>query len=469
MTIARIARTVLERSDRRLRSLLSLRRAFLRVRSAYSGVSYGKLKLYHLIGLRLGQVLIIERGTGRVMDEWSDRPVSGNGYAAGRPQSLKPDMLAAVGDLERNPKAIFHGGLRALNVGESHVHLHATPAYILAAAYCGPAIRKLERHIDAALRKSLGSTPALMYFTGGGSAELQGVASELASAIEKLLLDANLPPYGKAAHPTFAYTAIAALTLAGITATGEAILQTYPSLHFTTEDFKAPAIPMAPPQNAVTPAPAQIGAADRGGAEPESGAMPHKPAKAMAAPAQGVAGAPVLAVDSGDLLAWEVNRSLLKLSLNDNFGTPAGPDTIVDSAVKSVLSQLPILDPGSGVELDALNRFDFSTQVDMSDLQAPASSSLRLPAISVTDQGVQVGLFSLSGGGSSIFSLEPMSSAGNVGGANAIAGAGTGVNSVAGGVNSAVGAVNSNITEGAVPAVTQTLNNVTGPLRGLAR
>jgi hypothetical protein len=447
--------TVLERSDRRLRSLLSLRRAFLRIRSAYSGVSYEKLKLYHLIGLRLGQLLIIERGTGRVIDEWSESPASGNGQPTAAPRSLKLDMLAAVGDLERNPKAIFQGGLRTLNVGEAHVHLHATPAYILAAAYGGPAIGELEGHIDAALRKSLGATPALNYFTGGKIEELKGVASQLAPAIEKLLLDANLPPHGKKPHPTFAYTAIAALTLAGVTATGEAIVR-IASPGFTSNDLKAPGIPGALSANAVTPV--QLGAAGGGATDSDSGAMPHEPANGRVAPGQDAASAPVLAAEPAELLTWQINSSLLKLSLQGDIETPA-QDTIVDSAVKSALSQLPNFD--SGVRLDSLNRFELSAQADLSGLQAPAARSLQVPPVSVSDHGVQVGLFSLSSDGSSVFSFDP-SSAGNLAGSNSIAGAGAGV-------NSAVGGVSSGATEGAAPAAAQTLNNVTAPLRGLAR
>ena len=154
-------RNIFERIDRRLRSLLSLRRAFLRIRSFYSGIPYEKLKLYHLIGVRLDQILIVERGTGRIIGEWCDSSKIWKGNSEASRQSVRANMLAAVGEFEKNPDAIFRGKVRALDHDGLRTHVHATSSYILGARYAGAAIRKLDGHIDAALRKSLGTAPAL--------------------------------------------------------------------------------------------------------------------------------------------------------------------------------------------------------------------------------------------------------------------------------------------------------------------
>lgn len=256
MTAAHTTRSILERTDLILRRLFSLRRACLRIRSFYSGISYSKLKLYYLIGVHLDQVLIVERGTGRILDRWSESSHFGTGNKKEIQQRAIAKMLVAICELDKNPKAVFHGGLPVLDLSGSYAYLHATPVYILAAKYSGPAIDKLKRYIDSALQSSVRAAPDLLYFFGTKSGGLRGTAGQVASALEKLLLDANMPPYGEVRRPVFAYAAIAALSLVGITATGEAIVQKYVSakvqganeLNRALTDFAPSAGAIVPPQ-----------------------------------------------------------------------------------------------------------------------------------------------------------------------------------------------------------------------------
>jgi hypothetical protein len=449
----------LEKSDRRLRSLFSLRRAFLRLRSLYSGIPYEKLKLYHLIGVRLDQILIVERGTGRLIGEWSDSSKIWKGNSAARRQSVKASMLAAIGEFEKNPEVIFRGKVRALDHDGLRTHLHATPSYILGARYAGPAIRKLDRHIDAALRKSLGTAPALLSFMGGTAAELQGFATQAASAIEKRLLEANLPPHGKVSRPVFAYAAAAALGLVFISATGDAIVQRYAaSRTIPAYDLKHSAkgemaIPATPESMAVA-----IRAADGDREVPGGRRVPAEGAEA--APGSGASAGTLPGAAPAELASWQINRALLQLSQADGSEVTAAPAAIVDDAVKSALAQLPNFDQGSGVKLDSLNRFDPSSQAAPSDLASAAgfaSSSLRATGISVSDRGVQVGLFSLSSDGNSTFSpgglgLTSEAPAGLTSGESA--GAANGVSTAA---------------SAATSAAAQTLNSATATVRGLAR
>src|SRR5258706_15328616 len=185
-------RAFLQRSDLGLRRLLSVRRAALRCRSLYSGTTYRALKLRHMIGVRLDQVLIVERGSHRILDEWSGGSKSRMEDEKAAPGKATAMMLAAIGAFARDSKAVFHGGISSLDLGRTHVQLYATPTYVLGARYGGPALGKLDQHIDAALRNALRATPELLHWIGGAPEDLKGTAGKIASTLEKLLLDANL-------------------------------------------------------------------------------------------------------------------------------------------------------------------------------------------------------------------------------------------------------------------------------------
>ena len=432
-----------------------MRRAFLRIQSLYSGIPYTKLKLTRLIGVHLGQVLIIERGTRRILDEWSDSSNAARGAERSGSQRAGANIPAAIGELERNPKAFFHGGIRTLDLGTSHVHLYATPAYILAAKYDGPAIGKLERHIDAALRVSLAKTPALLYFVGGKSAGLQGIANRVALTIEKILLDANLPPHGKARRPIFAYAAIAALCLAGITATGEAIYLRYPVWQDVKLDQVKPAgMDLAAATSAAAPPTVHFEAGEGGHAASAAGwGMAAVPASA--APAQ-----QLLAVQSSELLRWQMDRALMQFALAADVKPETAPVSLVDNAVKSGLAQLAKFGQGSGAELNSLNRLEVSSQPFTKDLPGtayPAAGSPQSTPISVTDQGVKLGLFSTGGDRNSIFS--PIE--------NGMALGGTAAGNLASEGTGAAGGAISNVAGATMPAVNQTLSSAGAAVHAL--
>ncbi|MGO9174187.1 MAG: hypothetical protein ACLP7P_19790 [Rhodomicrobium sp.] len=467
MNPARSAKGFLDIADRTLRSLFSLRRAFLRIQSLYSGIPYTKLKLTRLIGIHLGQVLIIERGTRRILDEWSDGSNAARGTEQTGSRRAGANILAAIAELERNPKAFFHGGIRTLDLGGSHVHLYATPAYILAAKYDGPAIGKLERHIDAALRVSLAKTPALLYFTGGKSAGLQGIANRVALTIEKILLHANLPPHGKARRPIFAYAAIAALCLAGIATTGEAIYLRYPIWQDVKLDQVEPAgMDLAAATSAAAPPPLHFEAGEAGHAAQIAGPMPAQsptraPGWGMAAvPASAAPAQQLLAVQSSELLRWQMDRALMQPALSTDVKTETAPVSLVDNAVKSGLAQLAKFGQGSGAELNSLNRLEVSAQPFTKDLPGtayPAAGSPQSTPVSVTDQGVKLGLFSTSGDGNSIFS--PINNGMALGGTPA-------GNLASEGMGAAGGAI-PNVAGATMPTLNQPLGSAGAAVRAL--
>jgi len=405
-----------------------------------------------LIGVHLDQVLIVERGTGRILDRWSESSHFRTGNKKEIQQRAIAKMLVAICEFDKNPKAVFHGGLPVLDLGGSYAYLHATPVYILAAKYSGPAIDKLKRYIDSILQNSVRSAPNLLYFFGSKSGGLRGTAGQVASALEKLLLDANMPPYGEVRRPVFAYAAIAALSLVGITATGEAIVQKYVSAKVQgANELNRALTDFAPSAGAIVPPQMRIIAGDAGHAA-QGGATALQPA----AIAPGSAATATLGgLTPAQLLTWQLDRSLMRLP------AAAGgvPGSMVDGVVEAALAKLSNFDWETSAKLYPLNRFDLSTQALSGDLAGAADLASRFSQdvpISLTDQGVKVGLFSTSSDESSIFApggTQPPASIV----ASASAGAG------------ADGAVSANAAGAAIPAAAQTISNAASAVRGLAR
>ncbi len=435
----------LERWDRRLRSVFSLRRGFLRIRSLYSRVPYGKLKLYHLIGLSLEDVLIVERNTGRILDEWHGGLKRPEGTARTQPRDSIASLLAAIGALEANPKALFHSGVRPIDLDGGRAHLHMTPAYILATRYGGPAVRKLERHAGAALQKSLKSAPSLLFFTGGDAGVLQGSAQQVAAAIEQLLLQANLPPHGRKPRPVFAYTAAAILSLCGIAGTGEAIVHTYDAGSFFAEEFgfgrNVPSRPIplrAAPVDEAAVIRGQAEAANRGPASVDSGALPyysdkkHATASSTAssqsnekqatassaagaqssekqATASSAAGAQSQAAQQDQSPSWKPNPSLPQLSTAESGRQPDAVASVVDNATKAALAQLRNFDEKVPINAGSMRPAYFAPQNgggEFTSAMPALPGAWRTNAISLSSQEVRVGLFSTGNSGSTLFSAS---------------------------------------------------------------
>jgi hypothetical protein len=214
---------LLDKSDSRLRSWFSLRRAWLRIRSFLSGVPYRKLLLYHLSGLRLEQVLLIKRGAGLVLDEWDSDAAKLEAARAISRKSMVAGMLAAINEFASEALAGESGALRTLDLGGSAMHLRATPAYILAVKCSGPASRLLERHIDLVLRKSLEAIPPQR--VAEASSAWQGTAQTIARELEQLLLDAKIAPNGRRRRPVLAYAVLVMIALSVLAKVGDAVVQ----------------------------------------------------------------------------------------------------------------------------------------------------------------------------------------------------------------------------------------------------
>src|SRR5258706_2517277 len=106
-----------------------------------------------------------------------------------------------------------------------------------------------------------------------------------------------------------------------------------------------------------------------------------------------------------DLLTAQLNRSLLQFSLAGMGRTPLTPDDL-DGTVETAVANLGNFDWGAATKMGAFKRFDLTSPSPKLDLQRKdlASGLSQGVPVSVTDQGVRVGLFSIGSDGGSLFS-----------------------------------------------------------------
>lgn len=417
------ATSLMLRGDTKLRSLFSIRRGLLRLRSFYSGVPYTALKLFYVIGVRLDRAIIVDRSSGEIAGEWSG-PLKRH---EPKTEAGRRALLAATAAFAQDPRAAYGEGRRVLDLGASRIHIYATPGYILAVEHSGPGSRKLVGAIDIALRKSLESFPGFISMITGKATELQGLARKAGPALEKYLAQANLPPYGEVQRPIFAYTAIAIVSIAGITATSEAILKKYVSGPSSEAGLGAP-----PKLVGQTAGASQIVSVSTLGSASEFG----RPLKRVQ-PAQHVIPA---APQRPNLSAVQSTPpSPAKTTTEAAIAKAEERVPITNGIVESALSSLPNFDQGAGLELKSLSQIDLSVQSETNGI----SSAVSVPAgllqgqpVTVSDQGVMVGLFSTGGGGNSL--LSPIDATGSSGGSaqGILATTTSGVASLSGGAQS---------------------------------
>jgi hypothetical protein len=451
---ARMLGSILRKFDKRLRTLIPIRRLVLRLQSLASGVAYRTLKLQYVIGIRLHRVLIVERGTGLVLDDWSAGSKARGASGDVRQQRLVSDIRSATDTFSKSWSS-GSSGPRPFDFAGTRVHVCANPSYIVAAACSGEGTRLLEDNIGAALRRSREVTPALRGSTGAGLAELHGTAGKVAATMEQLLADEKLPGHAEAPRPLFAYGAIAVILLAGITVTGEALLNNFRAWHgISSRELEGDMAKQAPSGVAATRLLVRPEIGEGGHAVRGSLAEPMKPALSGEAAAEHG-----LFIPPAELAAWQLNRSLLQFPAAT---IPAPGASFIDEATRSALSQLPNFDAAFGAKIETSTRFDAVIQDGVSPAFDRASALFQAPPIAVSDQGVKVGLFS-TGSGSSLFSPVQSGFASGVGLGSASEG-----NLASSSSGIATGVTANGV--GAVPqAVTQTLGNATSTLRGLGR
>jgi hypothetical protein len=266
---------LVNKTDEGLRSVFSVPRIALRLRSLISGVPYRTLRLAYQFGARLEAVLIVQRGGGAVLDEW-EAPSRQNEHKK-HGSNMIAGMLAAVNEFASEALASEGGALRTLDLGGSHVHLRATPAFIAAVKCSGRNSRSLDKYMDTVLREvvasSLRSQSAHSLPPSAGET-YAGLAGKLAGQLETQLLDPPvlLGPGGRR-RPIAAYIFFGLLAFLGIAALGNTVAG-----RVKAEQTKQRVMDIVAADKAVIPSQIQATVLDSGRTVALSGVVPSRQA-----------------------------------------------------------------------------------------------------------------------------------------------------------------------------------------------
>ncbi|MEZ5925131.1 MAG: OmpA family protein [Hyphomicrobiaceae bacterium] len=148
-------RDVMESTNQRLESGLSLRFIRLRAKSLFSGRPYRELAMLESGNPRVRELLLIKRSSGVLVDRWLApgepvEPAGGSGQLIG-------GLLSAINDFARQAFAGGKDELRSLDIGGSRLFLRSSAAHILAVRSTGTTGRRVQRAIDNALVDILGT------------------------------------------------------------------------------------------------------------------------------------------------------------------------------------------------------------------------------------------------------------------------------------------------------------------------
>ncbi|MFW6024510.1 MAG: BON domain-containing protein [Dichotomicrobium sp.] len=149
---ANASRELVYRVDRRLESVLTGRYLRLRVKSWIEGVPYKELALREALGLKVHDLLLINRRTGGCLDRWhadADQAMGGD------KDRLFAGMLSAIAEFSREALNDEKGELREVNFGSSRVLVRVTPSFLVVARCFGKGGRKVEARLDRVLRSFL--------------------------------------------------------------------------------------------------------------------------------------------------------------------------------------------------------------------------------------------------------------------------------------------------------------------------
>lgn len=146
-------RDVLESTNQRLESGLSLKFLRLRLKSLFTGRPYREVLLLESGRPRVRELLLIKRSSGILVDRWrapGEPPEGANGSG-----QLIGSLLSAINDFARQAFAGGKDELRSLDIGGSRLFLRTSAAHILAVRTTGATGRRVQRAIDDALVKIL--------------------------------------------------------------------------------------------------------------------------------------------------------------------------------------------------------------------------------------------------------------------------------------------------------------------------
>ncbi len=177
--VANAFRDLVEQLNARIDAMVSADVWRLRMRALLSGRSMAEVALAEADSAQLKRVLLLERGSGRVLAAWPDHEPG-----AGR-EEITSGLIAAVTEFVATAYAGRGGELRMLDLGASGVALRASARLIVAAEIVGALTPASERRLDAAFQ----------HFVEGRESEGgDGDAAELAQSLAGALRPERKPP-----------------------------------------------------------------------------------------------------------------------------------------------------------------------------------------------------------------------------------------------------------------------------------
>jgi len=220
---ANASKELVNRVDRRLESVLTGRYLRLRVKSWIDGIPYKELALCEAFGLRVHDLLLIERRTGECLDRWHASPDRPMGAENDR---LFTSMLSAIADFSREALNDEQGELREMDFGGSRVFLHVTPSYLIAARCYGKGGQMAEARLDRALRSFLEThAQTLQYCRDTAAQRPLHLVPELAETLNRELRP-RPGEYGyRERGPVFAVGVAAVCIILGLGSVGHHVWQ----------------------------------------------------------------------------------------------------------------------------------------------------------------------------------------------------------------------------------------------------
>ncbi len=140
--VAGAFRDLVESLNQRIDRLVSANVWRLRLRAWTTGRSMAEVALAETDSASLKQALLLERGSGRVIASWPERPNDGDH------KELTSGLIAAITEFATAVFADSGGELRMLDLGSSHVFLRASAQVIAAAEFSGALSQARERRLD---------------------------------------------------------------------------------------------------------------------------------------------------------------------------------------------------------------------------------------------------------------------------------------------------------------------------------
>lgn len=130
--VADAFRSLVASINERVDTMMSLRLWALRFKSWRTGKPLSELLLVQAARPRLHRVLLLERGSGTLLAQWSDDP------AAEDRADLVSGMIAAITEFSSSVFEGRSGALRTIDMGASRILLHTSARAIVAGEFSGP-------------------------------------------------------------------------------------------------------------------------------------------------------------------------------------------------------------------------------------------------------------------------------------------------------------------------------------------